>query len=266
MTTVQTMLRRAALCGVLCASAVLSCACAGKKEAPLSPPEVVVAPYDATRGEILFAVVPLANESGVGFVDTGLISDTLVNKLDEVRGVACLPLNRTIAAMRARGLRAVRSPAEARIIASTLGVDGLIVGSITAYDPYDPPKLGYKLALFSREADGGAMTIDPFKLQTAYTDAPKDAATSLRYDTRPVATVSEYLDGANHEVQMTLRRYAVGRHDPDAALGWRKLLASMDLYTEFAVHHAVGRLMETERLRLAQPTPEGSAEKTPASP
>lgn len=266
MTTVQTMLGRAALGGALCAMLLLAGACTGNKETPLSPPEVVVAPYDATKGEVLFAVVPLVNESGVGFVDTGLISDTLVSKLDEVRGIACLPLNRTIAAMRARNIRAVRSPAEARVIASTLGVDGLVVGSITAYDPYDPPKLGYKLALFSRESDGGAMTIDPFKLQSAYTDAPKATAAAMRYDNRPVATASEYLDGANHEVQMTLRRYAVGRHDPDAALGWRKLLASMDLYTEFAAHHAVARLMETERLRLAQPTAEGSAQQTTATP
>jgi hypothetical protein len=261
MTTVQTMLVRALALAALSGLALNLAACGGKTERPLTPPQVVVAPYDSSRGEVLFAVVPLVNESGTSAADMGAISDALVASLDEVRGIACLPLNRTIAAMRARNLRSVRSPAEARLLANTLGVDGLIVGSITAYDPYDPPKLGYALALFSRQADGGPMALDPFKLQAAFTDARPGGMP--RYDNRPMATVSEHLDGANHEVQMLLRQHAQGRHDPDAALGWRRMLASMDLYTQFAAQHAVARLMETERLRLAQPTADAGSGSEP---
>jgi len=55
-------------------------------------------------------------------------------------------LNRTIAAMRALRMSDLKSPAEVRQLASELGVDGVIVGSITAWDPYDPPKLGIALA------------------------------------------------------------------------------------------------------------------------
>ncbi|MBX3401985.1 MAG: hypothetical protein KF699_01105 [Phycisphaeraceae bacterium] len=223
--------------------------CATDKAARV-PPQIHVAPYDTSQGEALWAVVPPANESGVSFADTHLVADALAAKLDEVRGIACLPLNRTIAAMRALGISMVRTPAEARALAGAMGVDAVVVGSITAYEPYDPPKLGLALAVFAR--DGRARVIaDPMKLQTAYSD--RDTPVRSQFADRPVAAISEHFDGANHEVQLALQRYAAGRHEPGSALGWRGMLASMSLYVEFAAHEAVGRLIEQERLRLAQP-------------
>lgn len=250
MTTVQTMLGTCRAGVALALLAALVSGCAADKSARV-PPQVHVAPYDTSRGEALWAVAPLANESGVSFADSPLVADALVAKLDEVRGIACLPLNRTIAAMRALGLPAVRTPAEARALANALGADALLVGSITAYEPYDPPKIGLTLAVFAR--DGRARVVaDPMKLQSAYSD--RDTPVGSQFADRPVAAVSEYFDGANHEVQLALQRYAAGRHEPGSALGWRGMLASMSLYVEFAAHEAVGRLIEQERLRLAQPS------------
>ena len=253
MTTVQTMLGTcragfapvAALLFFVC----LAGGCAADKDAR-TPPQVLVAPYDSSQGEALWAVVPLANESGVSFANSDLVGDSLAIKINEARGVACLPLNRTIAAMRARGLTAVRSPADARMLANAMGVDALVIGSITSYDPYNPPKLGLALALFAREnrpSDG----VDPMKLQMAYTD--QDPKVQTQFLDRPLATLSETWDGSNHEVQLAMQRYASGRHEPASALGWRGMLASMDLYVEFAANEAVSRLLEQERLRLAQP-------------
>ncbi len=227
--------------------------CAGSVQ-QLDPPDVLVAPYNTVQGDVLWAVAPLGNESGVSFVDTGMVSDALVSKIDEVRGIACLPLNRTLAAMRARGIKRVSTPAEARQLAQALGVDGLIVGTITAYDPYDPPTLGIKLAMFARNPGVDTPQLDPLRLQMSYTEFDRKLASA--YLTKPVATVSEHLSGANHEVQMELRRYATGRHDPNAALGWKSMLKSMPLYTDFAAYVAVSRLIEQERLRVTRPVAE----------
>jgi hypothetical protein len=68
----------------------------------------------------------------------------------------------------------------------------------------------------------------------------------------PASVVSEFLDGKNHQVQMDLQRYARGRHDPASALGWRRYLASMDLFSEFGAWHAVERLLAHESIRLAR--------------
>lgn len=265
MTTVQTMFTfrgaRSPLAAValgLGLGTLLTGGCeTPRREPTLTPPHVLVAPYDSTYGEALWAVAPLGNESGVSTVDTALIADSLVAKLDEVRGVACLPLNRTLAAMRALNLRAVRSPTDARALANALGVDALVVGNVTAFDPYDPPKLGLSLALFSRDRKP-AEPFDPMRLRSSYSDRDY-TITSSQFADRPVATVNEHIDAANHEVLYAVKRYAEGRHDPDTALGWQRITKSMDLYTEFAAYFTVSRILEQERLRVGQPADTAAA-------
>lgn len=244
---------------VLLVAIVLTTGCASP-EAKFKAPEVLAAPYDASSGGVLWAVVPLRNESGTTLFDPSDVSDKVVEAAAQVRGVRVLPLNRTIAAMRSLKMPAVSTPADARRVATELGVDGLIVGSITSYDPYDPPKLGLALALVARP---GAMdrrsqaSLDPRVLSVQPTDytpfpgvAPPDA---------PASVVSVLLDAKNHQVLMDLRRYAEGRHDDRTALGWRRYTASMDLFSEFAAWHAVGRLLDAEWLRLARASPVAGA-------
>lgn len=256
MTTVQTMLlsrhtSALALGGCLLAALALAACTKTSPRGRLDPPEVLTSPYDSVKGDALWAVVPLANESGVSTVDTLACSDTLVGVITETRGLTCVPMNRTLAALRALGNRPINSPQAARTLANIMGVDGVVLGSITAYDPYDPPKLGLTLGLFSRDRKA-ADPFDPMRLQSAYTDADYTIGSS-RFADKPVAALSEHLDGANHAVQMDIKRFAAGRHDPRSSLGWRTYLASMTLYTEFAAHLAVSRLIEQERLRVGIP-------------
>jgi hypothetical protein len=230
-----------------------SCNSKGEK---LVPPEQLTAPYDSSHGEVLWAVAPLKNESGTSISDPLAVADKVAAAAAQVHGVRALPLNRTIAAMRALGLAELRDPGDAKRLAEAMGVDGLILGSVTAYDPYDPPTLGLALALYARP---GAMTLnapaglDVSKLRyqpTDYRYFPRS-----NYDDSPAAVVSEYLDAKNHAVLMDVRRYATGRSDPNSALSWHRYLASMDMYTEFAAWHTVQRLLENEWIRLAQPRP-----------
>src|SRR6185369_9689416 len=120
-------------------------------------------------GETLWAVAPLANESGVSTLDASKVSDALAGAVGQARGMGAIPVNRVFAAMAAKNITFIRTPQDARIVADALGVDGLIVGSVTAYDPYDPPKLGLNLALFQREKPE-ASSLDPKALQRSYTD------------------------------------------------------------------------------------------------
>jgi hypothetical protein len=237
----QVVLFMLALC------ALVAPGCQGRPD--LVPPEVLVAPYAAGRGEPVWAVAPLRNESGVSVVDANAVADALVARLGETRGITCLPLNRTFAAMRAIGMSEVRTPSDARRLAQAVGADAIIVGTITAYDPYDPPKLGLNLGLFGARramAVGG----DPQAIQVQARDM---AAALTAGDDRPLSVISEHLDSANHAVLMNVRRYAEGRHDFDSALGWKRYTASMELYTQFAAWYAAHRLIQEERLRLAAP-------------
>ena len=247
MTSAQTMLA-AALLGAV-AIALGACASIDPRDR-LDVPRVIVAPYDTSAGEVLWAVIPPRNESGVSTVRGDKIADALVASAQGVRGVRCLPVNRSLAAMEATGINAVTSTNEAMQLANVLGVDGIIAGSITAYDPYDPPALGISLALYARP---GAMQpdqnaeLDTYALSMAFTDYGSFDAS--RFGGEPVSGVSEHLDARDHAVLSDLQRYARGRSDSTSALRWRVYLASMELYTKFVAHHAIGRLIEQEWLR-----------------
>lgn len=227
--------------------------------APRAAPQRVVAPYDTTEGEVLWAVVPLRNESGTSVFDPLSLSDKLAAAAQEVEGVACLPVNRTVQAMRALGMDAVRSPEDAAELAGALGVDGLVLGSVTAWDPYDPPVVGLSLGLYARGQRLGGRTegLDARALGYASTDHGTTRVSS--FGGAPVATASLHLDARDSGVLSRVREHAAGRADPATALGWRVYLVDMDSYASFAAHRGVSELLESEWVRLARARSEDEA-------
>src|SRR5690606_15144290 len=83
----------------------------------LRPPHVLVAPYDATDGNVLWAVAPLVNESGTTDANSMAVSGAGVALITETRGLPAVPLNRTIGAIRALGRTPVANVADARALA-----------------------------------------------------------------------------------------------------------------------------------------------------
>ena len=168
-------------------------------------PTTQTSPYRA-HGEVVWAVAPLRNESGTSVVDPLVVSDELVNQIHEIRGISVIPLNRSIAAMRTLGMVAVESPADANRLADALGADGIVVGTITAWDPYQPPEIGISLALYGRGdamlADSWGSYIDPRGLQASPTDY--QLSSSRRGVNEPLSSASAFIDGANHEVQLAV--------------------------------------------------------------
>lgn len=261
-------MRAAAALAIAACSLIAACATQDK----LGNPRILAAPaYEG--GAPLWAFVPLRNESGVSTVDTATLTDQLVYAAQQVQGLRVVPLNRTLAAMRAAELVGIDSPAQARRLAEIMGVDGIVVGSVTAWDPYDPPKLGMSLALFARPGamrpppalgpDGKPLApppppegVDPVTLRTSPTPP---LTPPPGWSDRPAATASEHLDGANHAVQAAVKDYAEGRHETISALGWRRYLASSRLYADFACYRMVERLLDAERQRVALPAPVAAA-------
>lgn len=228
----------------------------------LTPPRTIIAPYNTAGAEVLWAVAPLRNESGTTTVDPIALSDTLVTAIEEVRGVRAVPMNRTLAAMRALGMNGIRTPADARNLASTLGVDAVVVGSVTAFDPYTP-SIGLALAVFPRPGSSFAETrnsLNPRELQTMSVDpASKDGTL---FSEKPVATISEHLNANDHGVLMDLKSFGEGRSDSESALGWKRYVASSARFAEFAAYHAVDGLMRQETIRLARTSPVKPADQT----
>jgi hypothetical protein len=249
MTSAQTMLIWMALGAAL--TAPLLGGCAGRDR--LVAPSEHRAPYDTSRGQPMWAVVPLRNESGTSAADAAAISDAVVGAAAQTKGLRVLPLNRTIEAMRALEMAGPQSPDDLKKLAEALGVDGVIVGSITAYDPYDPV-LGLALALYTRPGSLAARTAEPIDTRTlSFQPTDYKYFPQSNFKEAPASVASLHLDGKNQGVQMEVREYAKGRTEAESALGWRRYLKSMGLFTEFSAWVAVGRLLDQETLRLAEP-------------
>lgn len=214
-------------------------------------PDIVISPYDTTEGEVLWAIAPVRNETGDLLADTDLATDALALAAEQVVGISVIPNTRTRVALGNLGLRQIETPGDADALAQALGADAVIVGSLTAYEPYSPPKVGYALALHSVTGRGGPRQAG-FDLGTLRASPlGRDALAGARAR-KPRATVSALFDARNAAVEGELKRYARGRTDDASAWGWEQYMASMGLFTEFAAHASVRRLLDDERLRLTR--------------
>lgn len=246
MTTAQLHIRHAGWRAFALVAMIVSMGSCASKPTPL--PELA-SPYGAPS-QVIIAVAPILNESGTTIFDELQLADTIANTLQGIKGVGSIPVNRTIAAMRAQGLGFVLDPDEAILLAKSLGADGIIVGSVTAWNPYDPPQIGLSVALFPASDAMYGMTprqLDPRELSAAVSDygLPESWASG-----RPVAVLSEYYDGDDPLVQIAVARYASNRNDPPHALGARRYLASMKLFEKFVSYELVSKMLENESMRL----------------
>ena len=246
MSVSHTLLR--AVCSVaLIASLFLVAACnaQARKRATIGQ-----APYE--QGPLVWAIAPARNESGVSIVNELSVSDEFANVVQNVPGLSAVPVNRTLGAMRSLNLPAIESEEQAVAVARHIGADGIIVPVVTAWDPYDPAQLGLSVALYavSSRMKGVAFypTDDPKKFQIATTDrlVLRDWG-----GPGPVATFARVFDAADFETQSEVRDYAQLHPNANSALGWRQHTASMRLFTRFACHQAVGRLLTSEHARFA---------------
>jgi hypothetical protein len=258
MATARFMLLLCARAGAMVLVALgvaLGLGCARANEPTLVEPGRLVSPYPAAS-DVVWVVAPLTNESGSSLVDELAVTDELVNQIRQVRGLSALPTNRALAAMRALEIPAIRTPAEAIALATATGADAVLVGTITAWDPYDPPELGLSVALFTRTGamHGIAATgsgTDPMTLRTAVRE---DAPTAGAVGMGPVSSVADHADASNHAVLAEVKAFAVGRHDDRTALGWQVYVKSMKRYTEFVCYRLMDRLLAAERARVSTAT------------
>ncbi len=217
--------------------------------------DALVSPYQQGR---VWAVAPLRNESGSLQADGLAMADRLQRQLENATNIDVLPVNRVLRAMELLEMPFVETPADAARLMQTLGCDGLIIGTITAYDPYDPPKLGLSIELF----DGGrAQSLDDLDVRQLTRAATGDQTHPYATgSSRPMSRhegvasgVSAFFDAASGDVRNKLQVYGGNRGGPDwHPEGWHRYRISMDLYSEFVTYVMSWRLLHAEKRRLAQ--------------
>ena len=152
-----------------------------------------------TRRQV-WAVAPAINLSGEK-VDPLLQADDLYEQLQQVQGLSVIPVNRVVEVYIALQIEKVQSPEQAALVCQKLGCDGLVVPTVTIFDPWNPPKMGASLQLFLANGQSAPPPqIDPRQLARLAAPPPDQ---SLPAPTTPGAfaqAVGMY-DAANGSVR-----------------------------------------------------------------
>lgn len=222
----------------------------------IEQPRVFSSPYPETK---LWAVAPLRNDSGTSLADGIGFAERLSQQLQQVPGIDVVPLNRVIEVMEFAEMRGVYTLDDAMELVDELEVDGLLVGTLTAWEPYEPPTIGVTVQLYSRRTAEGGLALDEARRLSA---APTEQGVTVRRFEQPVNAVSHHFDAASGAVLQDMRDYAKGRVPLESPAGWRRYLLDMDLYTEFVAHEVMRRLFRSEwsRLRVTPSDSDADAE------
>lgn len=140
-------------------SLVLACTCVLSSGCTFLLPEVSVQPLVHNPFPQLsrVAVVPFFNLSDEPTVDGAQFAMAYFAELQSVRGFEVVPLGVTEQAIIRLGLFNSRNPdsspaRDARLLAQELGVDAVVIGAVTDFDPYYPPRCGMKVEWYAANA------------------------------------------------------------------------------------------------------------------
>lgn len=208
-----------------------------------------------SEAQQIWAVAPAINMSGQGGVDALLQADLVFKQLQSVRGITAIPVNRTVEAFASLRIDRIETPEQAQLVCELLGCDGLVVPTVTLFDPYNPPKMAAALQLFSRDGSllrpTGRLGMDDVQ---AIARAPRDGLTLPPPEAIGGELVQEaaVFDASHGSTRDAIEIYATGRSDPrGAAVGIRPYLLSMELYAGFVYHELLHNLMLSLKERTA---------------
>lgn len=192
----------------------------------------------------IWAVAPAVNLSGQAQVDELIHADLLFQQVQQVQGITAIPVNRVKEVYASLRIEKVQSVEQAALVCDLLGCDGLIVPTVTIYDPYNPPKFGAALHLF-RSAGSMARpaALDVRELARRATPGPNESLPRRS----PFEQAVGMFDASNGTVRDALLAYADGRHDPVGPLGSKEYFVSMDRFAGFAYHSLLRELIESEQ-------------------
>jgi hypothetical protein len=94
------------------------------------------------------AVAPFFNQSDEPTLDGRLVAAAYFAELQKTPGFEVVPVNVVEEAMIAHRVD-LGGPGEARRLAQILGVDAVIVGAVTDYSPYYPPRIGMRVEWYT---------------------------------------------------------------------------------------------------------------------
>lgn len=233
--------RTFSLPAVCIAACVTIIGCGGQSTPPYGIEQPLSLPGNVRQ---TWAVAPVINDSGQKNVDPILQADLVYQQLQAVQGLNVIPVNKVVELYNTMRIDRVASDEQASLICDVLGVDALLIATVSIYDPYDPPKMASSLNLFRRGSYRRPINVDIRELARR--------ATPTTSPVRPPSTgfvqVVGMFDSANGSVRAEALRYAQGRNDPSGPYRQRIYLIEMDRYSGFVYHTLIRELLARPQL------------------
>jgi hypothetical protein len=217
---------------MLCAIGLALCAGCEATDTIQSESQIVAPVESPSR----IAIAPALNLSGAKTPDPLLQADIVFQTMQEVRGFVVLPVNRTVEAMAGLRIRQIDSPEQAYVLCEALGVDAIVVPTITMYDPYTPPKMGASLAVFARR--GGWVRKSDLDVRGLTRRATEDTLQLPARNADFIQTAGVF-DADNGSVRQRLQNYARGRNAPTSPMGDREFTHNMDRFAGFVWYELI---------------------------
>ncbi|HSV16415.1 MAG TPA: hypothetical protein VLI90_19280 [Tepidisphaeraceae bacterium] len=200
-----------------------------------------------SRTQPIWAVAPAVNLSGEPSVDPLLQADLVYQQIQAVHNVTVVPVNRVIEVYAALRIEKVESEEQAAIVCEQLGCDALLIPTVTAFDPYNPPKVGAAVQLITRPGSVYRRNVNARELSRRATPGFDE---SLPPHPNFIQVVGMY-DSANGSVRDAVLNYAKGRNDPVGPLGSKEYFVNMDRYCGFVYHSLIADLIREAAKREA---------------
>jgi hypothetical protein len=187
-------------------------------------------------------VAPIKNLSGFTDFNALAATDEFVTELQLVEGMQVAPVNAVLAKMYELNMESVTGPQDAVTLAGALGVDGIIVISISRYEPYAPPIIGIAAQLYMLEdatiVQGGP---DKFINPTvvARQARPFDLGVNRQFAAKAQAV--KVYDANRDDVVKAIKTYAKERAEQATPLGWKKYLTQSN-YMRFVSRQIITEL------------------------
>lgn len=181
------------------------------------------------------AVAPFFNLSPQPLVDGRSVGATFFGELQQLGGLTVIPVGVVEALLDEQQL-ALDNPKQALQVAQMLGADALVVGAITDYDPYYPPRVGIALQVYA------PATSDPTKMPSLKELARGAQQAPLRPSAsvdKPKLRAVRIFDSSQSHVRDRVKRYAMYHSGSERPGQWRSFMRRSDDYMRFCCHEMI---------------------------
>ena len=185
------------------------------------------------------AVAPALNFSGCSTFDPVKVADLMASELSTVPGVGVVSVNRVLAVLAEQGVDQIQSPQHALDICDRLGADRILVFAICEYDAYTPV-VGIAAQLYGKQS--AEPELDPVTMMRS----ARPFAIGPDRGTHPVAQVQRTFNARHDAIRQAVEDYASARSAEGKPYGWKKYIASQQLYMRFCCFRMVQDLLEQQ--------------------